>query len=498
VKQIIYAILIWSNWSCLNQESSNRNVAIYQTSAKGDKLTLLNPVSFQGDIIDSISIFPDQEFQIITGFGGAFTESSAYLLNQLTKLKRQEVMQAYFSEQGANYSLTRTHINSCDFSLNSYSYDTVPGDTFLKHFDISPDEGDLIPMIKEAQSISPEGFKIIASPWTAPRWMKDNNAWKGGQLLTEYYPTWAMYFSKYIKAYAEQGIEIWGITVENEPLGNGENWESMHFSPHQMSDFIKNHLGPQMKRDSLKPNILIYDQNRDDELKEWAIEMLNDKELEPWIYGTAVHWYSSTVDWMPGALNFTHNVAPQKHIIHTEGCIDAEVPKWQDDSWYWSKNATDWGWDWAPDSQKIDHPKYVPVYRYARDIIGCLNSWVEGWVDWNMVLDEKGGPNWAKNWCIAPVIVNTEKDEVYYTPLYYTLSHFSKFIRPEAKRIGYTINTNELMATTIRNKDGSIVVVLLNQSEIPKSVHIDLNGESIETTISEKAIQSVVIHGILD
>jgi hypothetical protein len=133
--------------------------------------------------------------------------------------------------------------------------------------------------------------------------------------------------------------------------------------------------------------------------------------------------------------------------------VDAEIPHWKDDTWYWSKEATDWGWDWAPEEQKYLHPKYVPVYRYARDIIGCLNNHVSGWIDWNMILNRQGGPNWAENWCVAPVIVDPDRDEVYFTPLYYTLAHFSKFIRPGATRIGFNNPDSELMITAAENPD---------------------------------------------
>jgi glucosylceramidase len=180
-------------------------------------------------------------------------------------------------------------------------------------------------------------------------------------------------------------------------------------------------------------------------------------------------------------------------LIQTEACIDAEVPKWQDDAWYWSKEATDWGWDWAPEEDKPMHPKYVPVYRYARDIIGCLNNWVDGWVDWNMVLDRQGGPNWFKNWCVAPVIVDPENDEVYFTPLYYTLSHFSRFIRPGAIRIGFEVSDESLLVTAAQNPDGSIAVVVFNPSETKKHMMLHLGESSSSLSIGEKAIQTILL-----
>ena len=190
---------------------------------------------------------------------------------------------------------------------------------------------------------------------------------------------------------------------------------------------------------------------------------------------------------------FTHELAPEKYLIQSEACVDAEVPHWNDDQWYWSKEATDWGWTWAPEEQKHLHPKYVPVYRYARDIIGCLNNWVDGWIDWNMVLDRQGGPNWFKNWCVAPVIVDPEQDEVYFTPLYYTMVHFSRFIRPGAVRIGFENQDDTIMITAAQNPDGSIAVVLLNMDKESKCFNLELNERSVGLNISAQAIQTIII-----
>lgn len=465
---------------------------VYETSESGNKLTAKELTQKTAGNIEII-LNPDEEFQKITGFGGSFTEASAYLLNQLSPARRTEVLEAYFGETGAKYSLTRTHMNSCDFSLGNYSYAPIENDLELKHFSIDEDRDDIIPMIKDAMSISKDGFNIIASPWTAPIWMKDNKDWRGGKLLPEYYDTWALFFSKYLRAYQAEGIDIWGFTVENEPLGNDSNWESMHYSPEEMNEFVKNHLGPRLRNDGHSVKVLGFDQNRDEELIKWVDVMFNDPEAAQYFDGTAIHWYASTYDYFPEALNYAHNKAPEKHLINTEACIDAQVPVWQDDAWYWSKEATDWGWDWAPDEHKHLHPKYVPVFRYARDIIGCLNNHVDGWVDWNMVLDRQGGPNWAKNWCIAPVIADPENDEVYYTPLYYTLAHFSRFIRPGAIRIGFDLQDDDLMVTAAKNPDGSIAVVIFNPQSEEKSVQLKLNENTASFVISPKAIQTAVI-----
>lgn len=487
---LFYILFTLGIMSC-NEKNNDLEVTIFETSASGNKLTEVEPVA-KAENASSIRILPEKEYQTITGFGGSFTEASAYLLNQVSKENRDKVIEAYFGESGAKYSLTRTHMNSCDFSLGHYSYAPVEGDMELEHFSIDEDRDDIIPMIKDAMAVSPDGFKIISSPWTAPIWMKDNKEWEGGKLLPKYNDTWALFFSKYIDAYKAEGIDIWGFTVENEPLGNDHNWESMHFSPEEMTSFVQNHLGPQLEADNHDVKILGYDQNRE-ELNKWVDVMYRDEASSKYFSGAAVHWYASTVDYFPEALQYAHNKAPNKHLINSEACVDAEVPKWKDDQWYWSKEATDWGYDWAPDDQKHLHPKYAPVNRYARDIIGCLNNYVDGWVDWNMVLDRQGGPNWAENWCVAPVIVDPDADEVYFTPIYYALSHFSKYIRPEAKRLGIEVSDEALMATAAKNLDGSIAVIIFNEGPEEKFVNLALEGKEVTIKIPGQAIQTVLL-----
>ncbi|MFP4847058.1 glycoside hydrolase family 30 protein [Winogradskyella sp. PE311] len=465
---------------------------VYETSASGNKLTKLDDFTSIDSASSTVKLQPQVKYQTITGFGGSFTESSASLLNKLGKENRAKVIEAYFGESGAKYSLTRTHMNSCDFSISQYSYTPVESDKELKHFSIKEDKDDIIPMIKDAMGVSKDGFKILSSPWTAAPWMKDNNDWVGGKLLPEYYDTWALFFSKYINAYKAEGIDIWGFTVENEPLGNGNNWESMHYTPDEMTNFVQNHLGPKLEADGHNAKILGYDQNRE-HLKEWVDSQYRNEATSKYFDGTAIHWYASTYDYFPEELQYAHNKAPNKYLIQSEACVDSEIPKWQDDNWYWQKEATDWGWDWAPEKDKPYHPKYAPVNRYARDIIGCLNNWVDGWVDWNMVLDKQGGPNWFENWCVAPIIVDPDADEVYLTPLYYTMSHFSKYIRPGAEVIGVDKTDDDLMVTAAQNPDGTIAVVVFNEGKIAKNFTLILNDKLIDIKIDEQAIQTIMI-----
>ena len=468
------------------------NVTVYETNSSGDKLSRKSSFG-QADSVVRVEVNSSVRKQKLTGIGGSFTESTSSLLARMSPEKRKEVIDAYFSMEGAAYSLTRTHIGSCDFSRGSYCYASVENDTLLVNFSIDPDRESLLPLIKDAQAASRDGFRIIASAWTAPWWMKDNKSWKDGWLLPEFQRSYASYLVKYLQAYKEEGVDVWGITVVNEPYGNGGNWESMHFSPEYETAFVRDFMGPAFEAAGFgHVPILGYDQNRAG-IPQWVDEMYRDEASSKYFGGLAVHWYESTWEWFPDLLQYAHEKAPGKHLIETEGCVDADVPHWKEDDWYWKKEATDWGWDWAPDEQKYLHPKYVPVFRYARDIIGCLNSWVDGWVDWNMVLDRQGGPNWASNWCLAPVIVDPDADEVYYTPMYYAMVHFSRFLRPGAEVLQTVCTPGELMATAALNPDGSLVVVALNQGAKPLGIQLSVDGRDYELTIGKEAIQTIVI-----
>ena len=503
MKKVKISILLFScmvlSFLLTNCKSSQMieysQATIVQTSKAGDKLAHKGTFDLSETAetnTEIIKINPEQKFQEIVGIGGAFTGSSAYVLNQLNKEKRDEVIRAYFAPEGAAYSLMRAQIGGSDFSVYSYSYAETPGDKELKDFSIKEEEKELLPLIKDAQKVSKDGFNILGSPWTAPRWMKDNNAWYGGSLKPEYLSTWALYLSKYIKAYEKEGIPIWGITPENEPVGNGGQWDSMIFTPEQMRDFIKNHLGPQFEKDKINSKILCFDQNRD-EVGKWAETILSDKDAAKYIWGTAVHWYASTTSWFLEVLDSVHNKFPDKQIMHTEACVDNDVPVWNNDEWYWSKLATDWGYEWAAEKDKPLHPMYVPVSRYANDIIGGINSWLTGWIDWNIVLDDKGGPNHAKNWAVAPVLIKPETGEVYYTPLFYVLNHFSKYIRPGAHRIGVECSTKDLMVTACLNKDNKIAVEVYNSTEKAINYSVQLGGKNIKAAIPGNAIQTIII-----
>ena len=342
--------------SCNSRESMLTTQKIYITSESGDKMSEQENVRFirgkaKGTVL---TVNPDSVKQTMDGIGSSFTESSAFVLSHLEPSRRMEVMEAIFGQNGANFSLTRTHIGACDFSVKGkYSYADKPGDKTLNSFSLKPDmEGfskteypgvtdekyDLLPMIREALAIknnqNDKELRIVASAWTAPAWMKDINDWyitgapennyqgTGGSLKREYEETYADYLIKYLDAYRAEGVDIWGITPVNEPHGNNGQWESMNFTPETQNEFIRKYLGPKLiNGNNADVKLLIYDQNRDG-LEHWTDVILGDSETAAYVYGTAVHWYESTFMVYEDVFDRVAEKFPDHAIIHTEGCID--------------------------------------------------------------------------------------------------------------------------------------------------------------------------------
>jgi glucosylceramidase len=519
---------------------------ILVTSEAGDRIATKPNAAFRrgratGTVIE---VFPGRTKQTLHGIGSSFTESSAFVLAHLDPAARRKVMHDIFGQDGANFSMARTTIGSTDFSVEGkYSYAAVADDAALEHFSIGVDTDgfsrnaypgirdesfDLLPMIREALDIKAgqedSDLRIVASAWTAPPWMKDIEDWyyrppgeigmegTGGVLKDQYVSTFADYLVKYLDAYAAKGVEIWGLTPVNEPHGNSGNWESMHFTPETQNEFIKTHLGPALAASGHDDvNVLIYDQNRD-ELEHWTDIILADPETAPYVHGTAVHWYSSTVNVYEDKLDRVNEKFPGFEIINTEATIDnlgvpagggildpdryTESGWFGNDEWWWNENATDWAYSatWAPNVE--DHPIYAPVHRYARNIIVSLDHWMTGWIDWNVVLDRDGGPNHVGNFCGAPIMIDTETGEVYYTPVYYVLAQFSRTIRPgdkalQTQRVLRDLGDDDLHASAAVSPDGLLSVQLLNTTREAIRFNLQVGAEYAELEIPANAVQTV-------
>lgn len=446
----------------------------YTTAKAGDlRLTITDTLTFSRyaqPLETEVSVFidPANTFQTLLGIGGAITDASAETFSKLSADKQEEFVTAYYDvDKGIGYTLGRTHINSCDFSSESYTY-VKDGDVDLTSFDISHDKQLRIPLIKLAKERA-SSFTLFVSPWSPPAWMKDNNTMlQGGKLKPEFHQSWANYFAKFIKAYEAEGLPVWGLTVQNEPMAR-QTWESCIFTAEEERDFIKQFLGPTLAKEGLgEKKIIAWDHNRD-LMYQRAEAAFNDPEAAKYIWGLGFHWYE---DWAGGTQMFD-NVRkvkeswPDKNLFFTEGC---NCP--------FSPDSTS-NWDLGE--------------RYGESIIHDFNNGTVAWTDWNILLDETGGPNHVKNFCFAPIHADTKNGQLIYTNAYYYLGHFSKFIRPGAKRVQTSASRSSLLATSFLNTDGSLAIVVMNKSEKKINCLLSIAGKVSSIEMLPHSISTTVL-----
>ncbi len=406
------------------------------------------------DVMHVVNIYPEVRYQKIRGFGGAFTEAAAHNYAMMSSKRKQEIQKAYFSEKGLNYNLGRLHMNSCDFALGNYTY-IEEGDDKLESFDISHDTEEIIPFINEAQKNAANQMEFLMSPWSPPAFMKTNNDMNhGGTLKREYYKAWADYYVKFIQEYAKQGIKIGYITVQNEPEAV-QTWDSCTYSAEEESDFVSGYLGPALEKAGLlEVKIFVWDHNKEEGYARMKA-VIADSDTRKYVSGTAMHWY--TGDHFE-AIELILKQYPEMEVFFTEGCVE------------YSRFA---------DSGEIDKAE-----MYAHDILGNLNAGISASLDWNLLLDEKGGPNHVGNFCAAPIMCDSKNDTFEKRLSYYYIGHFSRYIKPGAVRIGYTRYTDKIEVTAFSNPDGQRVAVLLNKSK-----------DDVEVTLREGKVGREIVVG---
>jgi glucosylceramidase len=451
-----------------------KQVKVYTTAEKtAHRISLTDTLSFKSvgqpkETQICVFVDPTRQFQTFLGIGGALTDAAAEVFAMLPAAKQLEILNAYFDkQQGIGYSLARTNIHSCDFSSGSYTYVTE-GDKELKSFSVAHDKQYRIPFIKRVLAATRGRLNIFASPWSPPAFMKDNrDMLHGGKLKPEFYQSWANYYAKFIKAYQREDIPIWGITIQNEPMAT-QTWESCIYSAEEERDFLKNYLGPTLKHEGLADKkIIAWDHNRD-LIYQRASTILSDPQAAKFVWGIGYHWYEP---WSGGEPMFdnvklVHETFPDKPLIFTEGCVDA----------FDNKRIGDWKFG----------------ERYGRSMINDFNDGCVGWTDWNILLDERGGPNHVNNFCFAPVHANTTSGELTYLSSFYYLGHFSKFIQPGGRRIACSPSRSQLLATAFLNPDGKVTVVVMNASEKPASYWLWVGGNAAEVSSLPHSIQTLV------
>jgi len=451
---------------------------VYTTAHKSAlKLSLTSEIAFlkfkqplETDI--DIVVSPNKEFQEFVGIGAALTDAAAETFYKLSEKNQELFLAAYFDqEKGIGYSLARTIIHSCDFSTESYTY-VKEGDIDLKTFSIARDRKYRIPFTKRAIKAAGGNLTMYASPWSPPAFMKTNNSMlKGGKLKKEFYQPWANYYSKFIKAYEQEGIPIWGLSIQNEPMAV-QRWESCIYTAEEERDFLKDYLGPTLERDGLgDKKIIVWDHNRD-LLFQRASTILNDPEAAKYVWGIGFHWYEDWKDGTPMFKNVAHvnEAYPDKKLIFTEGCNER----------------------YDLERLKNEDPKLAE--RYGKSMINDFNNGTVAWTDWNILLDETGGPNHVGNLCFSPVHGNTKTDVLTFTNTFYYIGHFSKFIRPGAKRISSVSSSNSVIATAFKNKNDTIAIIAMNTADTPLEYTITIDLKTAKLKLAAHSIQTIVLN----
>ncbi|WLT32365.1 glycoside hydrolase family 30 protein [Geothrix sp. PMB-07] len=445
-------------------------VAVYRT-AKGspDRLARKADLAFtrldqpNDEALATVVVDPAKRFQTVVGFGGALTDAAAETWAKLPAARQAELIKAYFDPQeGLGYSLGRLSIHSCDFSSGSFTYDAGPSDPGLQRFSIEHDRRFRLPFVKAALKAS-GGMRLFASPWSPPAWMKTNgNMLRGGKLKPEAAATWALYYARFIQAYAKEGLPIWGLTVQNEPMAT-QSWESCVYTAEEERDFVKQHLGPTLAQEGLGAvKLMVWDHNRG-LLYQRAQAVYDDPEASKFVWGAAFHWY---VGDHFEAVRQVKEAWPDKQLLFSEGCAEA----------FDAARLEDWNWG----------------EKYGRSLVADLANGAAGWVDWNVLLDERGGPNHVGNFCYAPVHADTATGTLRYMNSFYYLGHVSKFVRPGAVRVAASSTHDSLQTVAFRNPDGRLAVIVLNLTDQPLPFQLWMAGRAAKGDSPAHSIQTLV------
>jgi glucosylceramidase len=452
-----------------------REITVYTTADKTDyRLSVTDRLTFKPlaqPLETQICVFvdPTKRAQTIMGIGGALTDASAEVFAKLPAAKQREFLDAYYDpSKGIGYTLGRTNIHSCDFSSASYTY-VDDGDAALKSFSVAHDRQYRIPFIKRAIATAGGKLTLFASPWSPPAFMKTNNDMlHGGKLRPEFRQSWANYVAKFIKAYQSEGIPIWGVTVQNEPMAT-QTWESCIYTADEERDFVKSFLGPTFARQGLADHkIIAWDHNRD-LIYQRVSTILADPDAARYVWGIGYHWYEP---WSGGSMMFdnvrlVHETFPSKPLLFTEGTVDS----------FKAEDIRSWR---------------LGEY-YGHSMVNDFNDGAAGWTDWNVLLDMQGGPNHVGNYCFAPIHADTTTGELIYTSSYHYIGHFAKFVRPGARRIATSPSRSALLATGFVNTDGKMSVVVMNPSDKPLSYWLWMSGNAAEVNSLPHSIQTLVL-----
>ncbi|SFO99818.1 glucosylceramidase [Chitinophaga sp. YR627] len=443
-------------------EKDSTDVLMWLT--KGDRSVLLKQQKVNLLFKDTLNVYPtikvdaSQTYQSIDGFGYCLTDGSAMLINTLPADAQDALLKELFLPDTAHLGVSylRVSIGASDLSVAPFTYNDLPAgqtDVDMTKFSIEKERKDLLPILKKVVALSPN-IKILGSPWSAPSWMKTNNASKGGSLKPEYYAAYARYFVKYIQAMKAEGITIDAITPQNEPLHGGNN-PSMVMQANEQADFVKNHLGPAFKAAGLTTKIIVYDHNADK--PEYPAAILGDAAAYPYVDGSAFHLYGGSIT----ALTQLHDAYPEKNIYFTEQ------------------------WVGGPGNFGNDLQWHVSTL-----IVGATRNWSRNVLEWNLAADANYGPH-TDGGCTTCLGALTIGSGVIRNVAYYIIGHASKFVRPGAVRIASNI-TSQLDNVAFRTPDGKTALIVVNSGSTPQTFNIQYNGKIVTTSLTNGAVATYI------
>ena len=410
-----------------------------------------------------VNLYPQATYQTFEGFGGAITDAAGYVYSLMNEEQKRQVVETYFSPEQMRYGLVRIHMDSCDFSTEMYEAMSDPQDRELRSFSFERTEKYILPMLADAQKAAGRPLKLMLSPWSPPAFMKTNNSRGGGSLKPEYWDFWADYICRYIEEFQKRGYQVQRISLQNEPKAV-QTWDSCIYTAEDEKVFLRNHLYPALAAHGLDNiEVFIWDHNKE-RLYERVCGTVDDT-TKAMVAGAAFHWYSGDHF---DALDLVRQQYPNLKLITSESCIEYR---------FLDKGAV-----------------FDNAAKLAHELIGDLNHGICAFYDWNILLDEQGGPNHVGNWCHAAFLYD-KKEKVLHPQLiqqYYY--HFAYFIAPGAKRIAVSKYTDKLEVTAFHNPNGTITVVMFNNGKDPIPVNLRLDGQLVEFTIKGKTIATGLIH----
>lgn len=391
-----------------------------------------------------VNIYPELSYETFEGFGGAVTEAAGYIYSLMNDEQKKKVIETYFSPEKMNYRLVRVHMDSCDFSLGLYEAMSNSEDTELKSFSFERTEKYILPMLEDAKKTAGENLKLMLTPWLPPAFMKTNGKRTGGgKLKSEYRKLWAEYICRYIREFQNRGFEVQRISIQNEPKAV-QTWDSCLFTAEEEKSFLRDFLYPTMKSHGFENiEVFIWDHN-----KERIYERVRDtvdEETREMVSGVAFHWYSG--DHFEG-LELVRRLYPELKLIMSESCLEYSIF----------------------DEKNIESV----TNKLCHEIIGDLNHGMCAFYDWNLLLDEKGGPNHVGNYCHAPFLYDVEKKKLLPQKTQEQYEMFSHFICPGSVRVQTTKFTEQIDTVAYRTPDGRIVLILLNKGKELEAVNIRL------------------------